>query len=62
MKSSDLRVVTDPDVEEIFFDESTDADDIRIVRLRVQHRSAIVRETNRVTRATSGRSEDQLGA
>src|SRR6516165_12302964 len=54
-------MVADADVEEIFFDECADAGDIRIVRLLVQHRTAVAGEAGCAALPVGGGSEKQPG-
>src|SRR5262249_2455756 len=56
------RVVADSDVEEILLDEYTDAGDVRVVRLLVQHRTAVAAEAARPTGSAGRRGEEQPGS
>ena len=53
------RVIADTDVGEVLFDELSDARDVRIVRLFVEHRSAVA--TKAASAAVLGLGEKELG-
>src|ERR1700739_4743764 len=55
-------MVADSDVDEILLDELTDAGDIRIVELFVQHRTAVTSETTGPAGSVGRRGEEELSS
>src|ERR1700745_3904363 len=55
-------MVADADVEEILLDEGTDAADIRIVILLVQHRTAVTGEAAGPAGSAGRRGEEELSS
>src|SRR5262249_36530990 len=53
------RVITDAEIEEVFFDELSDAGRVRIIRLLVEHGAAVAREAAGST--VLGLGEEQPG-
>jgi hypothetical protein len=56
------RVVADADVKEILFDECADTGNVRVIRLLVEHRSAVAGETTRTALSVCGGSKKQPSA
>src|SRR5271170_3630537 len=55
-------MVADSDVDEILLDECTDAGDVRIVVLFVQHRTAVTGETTRPAGSVGRPGEEELSS